>query len=235
MGRIIPFTKMQGLGNDYIYVYVPEHPIADPAAFSKRWSDRRTGIGSDGLILIGSSDVADFSMRIFNADGSEARMCGNGSRCVGRYVFEKGLTNKTHITLETLSGVKTLTLHPDGSGAVRSVSVGMGPGVPMQVALPGGETGTFVGGRASISTVTSFAPSPPVSASSAFSAAGRLAGISATKIFPPCSRTRRTSLSSPSGTGRWICISPSDSFSSRAVSPAGPDIRSFAVPTPSFL
>ena len=147
MGRIIPFTKMQGLGNDYIYVYVPEHPIADPAAFSKRWSDRRTGIGSDGLILIGSSDVADFSMRIFNADGSEARMCGNGSRCVGRYVYEKGLTDKTHITLETLSGVKTLTLHPDESGTVRSVSVGMGPGIPMQVLLPGGETGTFVGGR----------------------------------------------------------------------------------------
>ena len=147
MGRCIPFTKMQGLGNDYIYVNVLQCPIDDPAAFSRRWSDRRTGIGSDGLILIGGSDVADFSMRIFNADGSEARMCGNGARCVGRYLHDKGLTDKTVITLETLSGIKTLTLHPDDSGAVRTISVGMGPGIPMQVLLPGGETGTFIGGR----------------------------------------------------------------------------------------
>ena len=147
MGRRIPFTKMQGLGNDYIYVNVLQCPIDDPAAFSRRWSDRRTGIGSDGLILIGGSDVADFSMRIFNADGSEARMCGNGARCVGRYLHDKGLTDKTVITLETLSGIKTLTLHPDNSGAVRTVSVGMGPGIPMQVLLPGGETGTFIGGQ----------------------------------------------------------------------------------------
>ena len=147
MGRRIPFTKMQGLGNDYIYVNVLQCPIDDPAAFSRRWSDRRTGVGSDGLILIGASDVADFSMRIFNADGSEARMCGNGARCVGRYLHDKGLTDKTVITLETLSGIKTLTLHPDDSGAVRTVSVGMGPGVPMQVLLPGGETGTFIAGR----------------------------------------------------------------------------------------
>ena len=85
MDKHITFTKMEGLGNDYIYVNALQYPIADPAAFSRRWSDRRTGIGSDGLILIGGSTVADFSMRIFNADGSEARMCGNGSRCVGRY------------------------------------------------------------------------------------------------------------------------------------------------------
>ena len=141
MPRMIPFTKMEGLGNDYIYVNVLEHPIDDPAAFSRRWSDRRTGIGSDGLILIGGSELADFSMRIFNADGSEALMCGNGARCVGRYLHDKGLT------LETLSGIKTLTLHPDGEGRVRTVSVGMGPGVPLQVLLPGGETGPFVEGR----------------------------------------------------------------------------------------
>ena len=147
MGRIIPFTKMEGLGNDYIYVNVLQCPIGDPAAFSRRWSDRRTGIGSDGLILIGGSQVADFSMRIFNADGSEARMCGNGARCVGRYLHDKGLTDKSIITLETLSGIKTLTLHPDASGAVRTVSVGMGPGVPLQVLLPGGETGPFVESR----------------------------------------------------------------------------------------
>ena len=147
MSRTIPFTKMQGLGNDYIYVNVLEHPLEDPAAFSRRWSDRRTGIGSDGLILIGGSERADFSMRIFNADGSEALMCGNGARCVGRYLHDKGLTDKTVITLETLSGIKTLTLHPDGEGRVRTVSVGMGPGVPLQVLLPGGETGPFVEGR----------------------------------------------------------------------------------------
>ena len=86
-------------------------------------------------------------MRIFNADGSEALMCGNGARCVGRYLHDKGLTDKTVITLETLSGIKTLTLHPDDEGRVRTVSVGMGPGVPIQVLLPGGETGPFVEGR----------------------------------------------------------------------------------------
>ena len=142
MDKHITFTKMEGLGNDYIYINALQFPIADPAAFSRRWSDRRTGIGSDGLILIGGSTEADFSMRIFNADGSEARMCGNGSRCVGRYVFEKGLTNKTHITLETLSGVKTLDLNLDGEGRIRDVSVGMGPGVPLVVPVPGG---TFIG------------------------------------------------------------------------------------------
>ena len=147
MDKHITFTKMQGLGNDYIYVNVLQCPIDDPAAFSRRWSDRRTGVGSDGLILIGGSDVADFSMRIFNADGSEARMCGNGARCVGKYLHDKGLTDKTVITLETLSGIKTLTLHPDDSVEVRTVSVGMGPGIPMQVLLPGGETGSFIGGR----------------------------------------------------------------------------------------
>ena len=142
MDKPVNFTKMEGLGNDYIYVNVLQCPIDDPSAFSRRWSDRRTGIGSDGLILIGGSERADFSMRIFNADGSEARMCGNGARCVGRYLHDKGLTDKTVITLETLSGIKTLTLHPDEKGQVHEVTVGMGPGVPMQVLLPGGETGT---------------------------------------------------------------------------------------------
>ena len=147
MARQIPFTKMQGLGNDYIYIDARKHPIADPAAFSRRWSDRRTGIGSDGLILIGGSERADFSMRIFNADGSEALMCGNGARCVGRYLHDKGLTNKTVITLETLSGIKTLTLHPDEKGQVHEVTVGMGPGVPMQVLLPDGGRESFIGGQ----------------------------------------------------------------------------------------
>jgi len=144
---MISFTKMQGLGNDYIYVNALKYPIADPAAFSRRWSDRRTGIGADGLILIGGSETADFSMRIFNADGSEARMCGNGARCVGRYLHDKGLTDKTVITLETLSGIKTLTLHPDEKGQVHEVTVGMGPGIPMQVLLPDGGRESFIGGQ----------------------------------------------------------------------------------------
>ena len=131
----IPFIKMQGLGNDYIYVDVTaggvrgpqrEALLADPARWSRKWSDRRTGIGSDGLVLIGDSTVADFSMRIFNADGSEAQMCGNASRCIGKYVYEKGLCRRTTVTLETLSGVKVLDLHTGADGLVESVSVDMG-------------------------------------------------------------------------------------------------------------
>ena len=93
----IKFTKMHGAGNDYIYVDTTRYPIADPEKKAIEWSKFHTGIGSDGLILIGVSDKADFSMRIFNADGSEAMMCGNGSRCVGKYVYEYGLTDKTEI------------------------------------------------------------------------------------------------------------------------------------------
>lgn len=130
---------MHGLGNDYIYVNALQHPIADPSEVSIRWSDRHTGIGGDGLVLIGASTVADFSMRIFNADGSEAMMCGNASRCIGKYVYEKGLTSKTDITLETLSGIKHLLLHVE-EGEVKTVTVDMG--VPAfcnaeQVAAPG--------------------------------------------------------------------------------------------------
>ena len=136
--RSIPFTKMEGLGNDYIYINAQAHPLDDPAAFSRRWSDRRTGVGSDGLILIGASAVADFSMRIFNADGSEARMCGNGARCVARYIHDKGLSPKTTLTLETLSGIKTLILDLDGDGAVQAVTVGMGQGLPLPVRRPDG-------------------------------------------------------------------------------------------------
>ena len=89
----IPFTKMHGCGNDYIYVNAMQHPIADPSATAIQWSDRHKGIGSDGIVLIDRSPVpeADFSMRIFNADGSEARMCGNACRCVGKYLYEKSL------------------------------------------------------------------------------------------------------------------------------------------------
>ena len=139
--RKIPFTKMHGLGNDYIYVNTMEHPLSDPSGLSILWSNRHKGIGSDGLILIGSSDKADFSMRIFNADGSEALMCGNGSRCVGRYIHDKGLSDKTVLTLETLSGIKVLRLHLDESGEVASVTVEMGKGLPLPVNRPDGCVG----------------------------------------------------------------------------------------------
>lgn len=121
----IDFTKMQGAGNDYIYVDTDRFSISNPAELSIRLSKPHTGIGSDGLILISRSKVADFRMRIFNADGSEAMMCGNGSRCVGKFVYDKGLTTKTTLTLETLAGIKTLNLHLS-HGEVESVSVDMG-------------------------------------------------------------------------------------------------------------
>lgn len=125
MIRNIKFTKMHGAGNDYIYVDTTKYPIADPEKKAVEWSRFHTGIGSDGLILIGASDKADFSMRIFNADGSEAMMCGNGSRCVGKYVYEYGLTDKTEITLDTLSGIKILKLHIKEK-KVTAVTVDMG-------------------------------------------------------------------------------------------------------------
>lgn len=125
--NIIPFTKMHGAGNDYIYVNTIEHPIADPERLAILWSDRHKGIGSDGLVLIGLSQTGDFSMRIFNNDGSEARMCGNASRCIGRYLYEKGLTRLTTIRLETLSGIKVLHLNLDDTGeTVETVTVDMG-------------------------------------------------------------------------------------------------------------
>ena len=122
----IQFTKMHGCGNDYIYVDVTRYAIDDPVAAARQWSDRHKGIGSDGLVLIDKSPIpeADFSMRIFNADGSEAMMCGNASRCIGKYLYERGLTDKTEIRLLTLSGVKTLQLHVS-SGIVESVTVDM--------------------------------------------------------------------------------------------------------------
>lgn len=117
------FTKMHGLGNDYLYVYgnVPDN-IAE---LSRKLSDRHFGAGSDGMIYISPSAVVDFKMRIFNADGSEANMCGNGIRCVGKYVYDKGYTDKKHLQIETLSGIKTLDLRVSG-GRVKMVSVGMG-------------------------------------------------------------------------------------------------------------
>lgn len=126
MSRLIKFTKMHGAGNDYIYVNTLLYNIPDPEATARKWSAYHFGIGSDGLVLIGypSSIDADYSMRIFNADGSEAMMCGNASRCIGKYLYEKGITDKTVIRLETLSGIKTLQLTVAGR-QVESVTVDM--------------------------------------------------------------------------------------------------------------
>lgn len=127
MSKTIHFTKMHGAGNDYIYVNTLLYNIPDPSAASIVWSKPHTGIGSDGLVLIGKpkdGEKADYSMRIFNADGSEAMMCGNASRCIAKYLYEKGITGKTKIRLETLSGVKVLSLHLK-AGKVESVTVDM--------------------------------------------------------------------------------------------------------------
>ena len=121
------FTKMHGLGNDYLYVY-GEVP-SNIEELSTKLSERHFGAGSDGMIYISPSAVADFKMRIFNADGSEAKMCGNGIRCVGKYVYDKGYTDKKSLTVETLSGIKTLELGVS-FGKVKSVTVDMGQAVP---------------------------------------------------------------------------------------------------------
>ena len=124
----IEFTKMHGAGNDYIYVNTMKYEIPDPSATSIAWSRPHFGIGSDGLILIGRPTMpeADFSMRIFNNDGSEAMMCGNGTRCVAKYLHDKGLTDKNPIRLETRSGIKVLNLHLDADNKVEAVTVDMG-------------------------------------------------------------------------------------------------------------
>ncbi len=127
MTNTIHFTKMHGAGNDYIYVDTSRFSIPDPSAAAIVWSRPHTGVGSDGLVLIGpptDAGAADFSMRIFNADGSEAMMCGNASRCIGKYLYEKGLTRLTDIRLQTRSGIKLLRLHA-ADGIVESVTVDM--------------------------------------------------------------------------------------------------------------
>lgn len=119
------FTKMQGLGNDYVYVNCMEQKLEHASEIAVQVSDRHFGIGSDGLILINSSDVADFEMEMYNADGSRGEMCGNGIRCVGKYVYDYGLTDKTQISIETLAGIKYLDLLVE-DGKVKQVKVNMG-------------------------------------------------------------------------------------------------------------
>lgn len=130
------FTKMHGIGNDYIYVNCFEEGIpADPAALSRRLSDRHFGIGSDGLILIRPTENGDAMMDLYNADGSRAMMCGNGIRCVGRYVYERGIAKKEILRIDTLSGVKTLHLDVV-NGTVQSIEVDMGEPVLEPASIP---------------------------------------------------------------------------------------------------
>ena len=122
---MLKFTKMEGLGNDYIYVDCTKNDLENASELARVMSDRHFGIGADGLILIKKSENADFRMQMYNSDGTEAEMCGNGIRCVGKYVFDKGLTKNTTLKIETLAGIKTLKLNVE-NGKVQSVKVDMG-------------------------------------------------------------------------------------------------------------
>ena len=129
------FSKMHGIGNDYIYVNCFEETVSEPEKVSVVLSDRHKGVGGDGLVLIMPSDIADFRMRIFNADGSEAMMCGNATRCIGKYVYDMGLTDKTDITLETNSGIKYLKLYLKND-KVELVTVDMGKAILVPKDIP---------------------------------------------------------------------------------------------------
>jgi diaminopimelate epimerase len=129
------FTKMHGLGNDYIYFNCMETDIENPKELSKKLSDRHFGVGGDGIVMILPSKIADFRMRMFNADGSEGKMCGNASRCIGKYVYEKGLTNKKTISLETLGGIKELNLTVQEDKVIL-VEVNMGKAIIEAVDIP---------------------------------------------------------------------------------------------------
>lgn len=131
----LKFTKMHGCGNDYIYFNCFEQQVADPEALSIRLSDRHFGIGGDGIVLICPSDVADAKMRMFNADGSEGKMCGNATRCIGKYMYEHGLISKPEMTLETLSGIKILKM-TEQDGKIVSVRVDMGKAILKPSEIP---------------------------------------------------------------------------------------------------
>lgn len=127
---------MHGIGNDYIYINAFTEKIENPAEFAIFWSDRHKGIGSDGLVLIMPSTDSDFKMRMFNADGSESEMCGNASRCIGKYVYDKGMTTKTEVSLETLAGVKILQLFVGKDNLVEKVTVDMGEPILDAASIP---------------------------------------------------------------------------------------------------
>lgn len=137
MMKKLRFTKMHGISNDYVYISTFDRPEEDWEQLAIRLSDRRTGIGGDGIILVCPSEVADAKMRIFNADGSEGKMCGNGIRCVGKFVYDKGLVppDKTTVTIDTLSGIKTLELTVR-DGKVQSARVDMGAAILCPAAIP---------------------------------------------------------------------------------------------------
>lgn len=130
------FTKMHGCGNDYIYVNCFEEKVDDPSEVARKISDRHFGVGSDGLVLICPSDVADVKMRMFNSDGSEAEMCGNASRCVGRYVYDRGIVRKNPITLETLAGIKVIEIHENDKGQAELLTVDMGEPILKAAEVP---------------------------------------------------------------------------------------------------
>lgn len=129
------FTKMHGCGNDYIYVDCTRVPLEDPSGFALKYSDRHKGIGSDGLITINPSEIADFRMAMYNSDGSEGAMCGNGIRCVAKFAYDKGLTDKTHLVIETKAGLKHLDLTVE-EGKVTRVRVDMGEPVTAAGQIP---------------------------------------------------------------------------------------------------
>lgn len=155
------FTKMHGAGNDYIYFDCLGGEPADPAGLAVRLSDRHKGIGGDGIVLICASESADAKMRMFNADGSEGKMCGNAIRCVGKYLYDRGITDRTEISVETLSGIKYLTLFPE-NGKVARVRVDMGPAefdpAKIPVLLDGksviGRTVEVAGGKHTVTCVS---------------------------------------------------------------------------------
>jgi len=132
---MIPFTKLHGIGNDYIYINAIKHPVENPKKLAIAMSNRNFGVGSDGLILILPSDKADFTMRMFNADGSEAEMCGNGIRGFAKYVYDHGLTKKTTIAVETLAGVKQVR-YTVKNGKVHTVTVDMGEPILLRDKIP---------------------------------------------------------------------------------------------------
>lgn len=154
---------MHGIGNDYVYIDCTAHTPDRLEELSIEMSDRHTGVGGDGIILILPSEVADFKMRIFNADGSEAKMCGNGIRCVGKYVYDNGLTSKTEIAVDTNSGIKYLTLTPGTDGKIAEVTVDMGEPDLIAAQVPvkydgekmiEAEIDTVTGGRLALTAVS---------------------------------------------------------------------------------
>ncbi len=135
MKKQIRFTKMHGIGNDYVYINCFEETVEDPARLARLMSPRRTAVGSDGLILICPSDVADAKMRMFNLDGSEGKMCGNGIRCVGKYLYDNGIARKDTLTVETLSGIKTLRVTAE-NGEASCLTVDMGEPILTPADIP---------------------------------------------------------------------------------------------------